>query len=122
MKASKCICFCVATEAEGLTGIQTRDWSEQVAPFWMAVIQTALSGAGLVGLLQAGWTTIKVRRMLLLEGPCSVMGILQWTLGGWSAWCTMEWSLELHASLHHVCCLITCTCLRALHNQWALLC
>lgn len=63
LTATGCQCMhgCMAAEAEGLSGIATRDWSEEVAPFWRAVIQTALSGAGLAGLLQAGWTTIKVR-------------------------------------------------------------
>ncbi|GLC72181.1 Tocopherol O-methyltransferase [Pleodorina starrii] len=46
-------------EAQGLTDIQTRDWSEEVSPFWGAVISTALTGEGLAGLLRAGWTTIK---------------------------------------------------------------
>lgn len=40
--------------------ISTADWSEEVAPFWGAVIQSALTGNGLRGLLSAGWTTIKV--------------------------------------------------------------
>lgn len=43
-----------------MTDVRTADWSEEVAPFWKAVIQTALSGAGFAGLLRAGWTTIKV--------------------------------------------------------------
>jgi len=43
-----------------MTDVRTTDWSEEVAPFWKAVIQTALSGAGFAGLLRAGWTTIKV--------------------------------------------------------------
>lgn len=49
-----------SAEAEGMTDIRTADWSEEVAPFWKAVIQTALSGAGFAGLMRAGWTTIKV--------------------------------------------------------------
>ncbi|PNH08447.1 Tocopherol O-methyltransferase, chloroplastic, partial [Tetrabaena socialis] len=46
-------------QAEGLTDIRTRDWSEEVSPFWGAVIATALTGQGLAGLARAGWTTIK---------------------------------------------------------------
>lgn len=46
--------------AEGLTDIQTADWSNEVAPFWGAVIQSALTPQGVAGLMQAGWTTIKV--------------------------------------------------------------
>ncbi len=49
-------------EEHGLEDIQTRDWSEEVSPFWGAVIATALTSQGLAGLLKAGWTTIKVRR------------------------------------------------------------
>ncbi len=41
--------------------VRTTDWSEEVSPFWGAVIETALTGAGLAGLFKAGWTTIKVR-------------------------------------------------------------
>ena len=48
-------------KAEGLTDIQTADWSNEVAPFWGAVIQSALTPQGVAGLMQAGWTTIKVR-------------------------------------------------------------
>jgi tocopherol O-methyltransferase len=43
-----------------MVDIVTRDWSEEVAPFGGAVIQTALTGQGISGLLKAGWTTIKV--------------------------------------------------------------
>ena len=46
--------------AEGLTDIVMDDWSEEVAPFWGAVIRSALTGQGLAGLMRAGWTTIKV--------------------------------------------------------------
>lgn len=45
--------------ANGLTEIKTDDWSELVAPFWGAVIETALTPEGIAGLLKAGWTTIK---------------------------------------------------------------
>jgi hypothetical protein len=36
------------------------DWSQEVAPFWGAVIKSALSTEGFSGLFKAGWTTIKV--------------------------------------------------------------
>ena len=42
--------------------IQTADWSEEVAPFWGAVIKSAVSADGIRGLFKAGWTTIKVCR------------------------------------------------------------
>ena len=44
----------------GLQGVRTADWSEEVAPFWSAVIRSALSAQGLRGLLGAGWSTLKV--------------------------------------------------------------
>lgn len=40
--------------------IKTADWSEEVAPFWGAVIKSAISADGIRGLFKAGWTTIKV--------------------------------------------------------------
>lgn len=43
----------------GWQDIQTADWSEAVAPFWGAVIRSALSGRGLQGLFKAGWSTIQ---------------------------------------------------------------
>lgn len=46
-------------EQTGLQDIQTADWSEAVAPFWGAVIRSALSGRGLRGLFKAGWSTIQ---------------------------------------------------------------
>lgn len=47
-------------KANGLQGIKTADWSEEVAPFWGAVIKSALSAQGFMGLFKAGITTIKV--------------------------------------------------------------
>ena len=49
-------------------GIKTADWSEEVAPFWGAVIRSALSAEGFSGLFKAGWTTIKARR----AGACAL--------------------------------------------------
>lgn len=46
-------------EGAGLTGIKVEDWSPDVAPFWGEVIKTALTPRGVVGLLKAGWGTIK---------------------------------------------------------------
>ena len=43
----------------GFTAIQTADWSEAVAPFWNIVIDSALTPAALIGLVQSGWTTIQ---------------------------------------------------------------
>jgi tocopherol O-methyltransferase len=46
-------------KAVGFRDIATADWSASVAPFWKAVIRTALSPAGFRGLLQSNWSTIK---------------------------------------------------------------
>lgn len=43
-----------------LQDIKTADWSEEVAPFWGAVIRSAFSTDGFTGLFKAGWSTIKV--------------------------------------------------------------
>ena len=48
--------------------IKIADWSEEVAPFWGAVIRSALSAEGFSGLFKAGWTTIKARG----EGACAL--------------------------------------------------
>ena len=40
--------------------VRTDDWSEAVSPFWGAVIKSALSAEGVMGLMKAGWTTVKV--------------------------------------------------------------
>ncbi|MEQ8703550.1 MAG: methyltransferase domain-containing protein [Phaeodactylibacter sp.] len=46
-------------EAAEFVNVSTDDWSEQVAPFWKAVIQSALQLKSLRGLLQAGLPTIR---------------------------------------------------------------
>ena len=43
-----------------MQAIKTADWSDEVAPFWNAVIRSALTTRGLAGLFKAGWTTLKV--------------------------------------------------------------
>ena len=45
----------------GLQGVRTADWSEEVAPFWSAVIRSALTAQGIGGLFKAGWSTLRVR-------------------------------------------------------------
>ena len=44
---------------EGLVDVRTADWSEQVSPFWRAVIRTALTWRGFLGLLRAGPATVR---------------------------------------------------------------
>lgn len=67
-------------EKEGLSDIVTRDWSEEVSPFWGAVIQTALTGAGLQGLLKAGWTTIKGALVMPLMAEGFNIGLIKFVL------------------------------------------
>eukprot|EP00200_Dunaliella_tertiolecta_P016780 CAMPEP_0202410218 /NCGR_PEP_ID=MMETSP1128-20130828/18619_1 /ASSEMBLY_ACC=CAM_ASM_000463 /TAXON_ID=3047 /ORGANISM="Dunaliella tertiolecta, Strain CCMP1320" /LENGTH=353 /DNA_ID=CAMNT_0049015685 /DNA_START=22 /DNA_END=1083 /DNA_ORIENTATION=+ len=67
-------------EAEGMTDVRTADWSDEVAPFWKAVIQTALSGAGFAGLLRAGWTTIKGALVMPLMAQGFQMGLIKFNL------------------------------------------
>ncbi len=43
----------------GFVAVQSADWSQSVAPFWKAVIRTALRWSSVGGLLKAGWPTIK---------------------------------------------------------------
>ena len=60
-------------EAKGLQDIRTADWSEEVAPFWGAVIRSALSLEGFKGLFTAGLKTIKVSA----SGHFDIRGITQ---------------------------------------------
>ncbi len=46
-------------EHAGFTQIRTTDWSDAVAPFWDAVIASALQWEAIAGLWQAGWPTIQ---------------------------------------------------------------
>ncbi|XP_008802964.1 probable tocopherol O-methyltransferase, chloroplastic isoform X1 [Phoenix dactylifera] len=53
-----------------LEDIKTADWSENVAPFWPAVIRSALTWQGFTSLLRCGWKTIKgaLAMPLMIEG------------------------------------------------------
>ncbi|XP_042504080.1 tocopherol O-methyltransferase, chloroplastic isoform X1 [Macadamia integrifolia] len=46
-------------QSHSLQDIKAADWSEYVAPFWPAVIRSALTWKGLTSLLRSGWKTIK---------------------------------------------------------------
>ena len=46
-------------EKAGFANVIVADWSDQVAPFWQAVIQSAMKLKSLRGLLKAGLPTIK---------------------------------------------------------------
>lgn len=43
----------------GLRNVRRADWSDDVAPFWGKVIQTALTPAGVGGLLRSGLKTVR---------------------------------------------------------------
>ncbi|VVB11284.1 unnamed protein product [Arabis nemorensis] len=53
-----------------LQDIKCADWSENVAPFWPAVIRTALTWKGLLSLLRSGMKSIKgaLTMPLMIEG------------------------------------------------------
>ena len=45
--------------AKDYSGVQMEDWSKQVAPFWTAVLKTALTPNGMKGLMKTGLKTIR---------------------------------------------------------------
>lgn len=47
-----------ANEA-GFLNLKTDNWSKSVEPFWKAVVSTALTPKGMMGLFRSGWGTIK---------------------------------------------------------------
>lgn len=53
-----------------LVDIKSADWSHNVAPFWPAVIRSALSWKGFTSLLRSGWKTIRGALVmpLMIEG------------------------------------------------------
>lgn len=57
-------------ESLSLQDIKTADWSQNVAPFWPAVIRSALTWKGLTSLLRSGLKTIKgaLAMPLMIEG------------------------------------------------------
>ncbi|KAK9061350.1 hypothetical protein SSX86_018531 [Deinandra increscens subsp. villosa] len=57
-------------ESLSLKDIKAADWSDNVAPFWPAVIKSALTWDGLTSLLQSGWKTIRGALVmpLMIEG------------------------------------------------------
>ncbi len=69
----------IAQEA-GFEAIQTADWSEAVAPFWNLVIDSALTPAALIGLVQSGWTTIQAALSLGLMSRGYERGLVRFGL------------------------------------------
>ncbi|KAJ7562470.1 hypothetical protein O6H91_03G070300 [Diphasiastrum complanatum] len=67
-------------EEFGLKEIKTADWSKFVAPFWPAVIGSAISLKGLSGLFKSGWTTIKGALAMALMVQGYRQGLIKYTL------------------------------------------
>lgn len=67
-------------EENGLQGVKTADWSEEVAPFWGAVIKSALSTQGVMGLFKAGLTTIKGALVMPLMSRGFNKGVVKFNL------------------------------------------
>lgn len=57
-------------ESLSLQDIKRADWSENVAPFWPAVIRSAFTWKGFASLLRSGWKTIRGALVmpLMIEG------------------------------------------------------
>jgi tocopherol O-methyltransferase len=60
--------------------VRTADWSDEVAPFWGAVIQSAFTTQGLMGLFKAGWTTIKGALVMPLMSQGYKKGVIKFNL------------------------------------------
>lgn len=61
----------------GFMQVQSENWSEQVAPFWKAVIRSALTLNSIQGLLKAGWPTIKGAWAMRYMTKGYKMGLIQ---------------------------------------------
>ena len=46
-------------ENAGFESVKTADWTSAVAPFWPAVIRSALRWSSVAGLLRSGWPTLR---------------------------------------------------------------
>ncbi|CAH9143029.1 unnamed protein product [Cuscuta epithymum] len=57
-------------QSHSLQDIKASDWSENVAPFWPAVIKSAFTWKGITSLLRSGWKTIKgaMAMPLMIQG------------------------------------------------------
>jgi len=67
-------------QALSLQNIKTADWSENVAPFWSAVISSAISWRGMMGLLKSGWKTIKGAFAMLLMVKGYKQGLIKFAV------------------------------------------
>ena len=64
----------------GLRDIRTDDWSADVQPFWRAVIETALTPAGVIGLFKSGLGTIKGALVMPLMQQGLRRGLIRFNL------------------------------------------
>ena len=67
-------------EENGMEDIKIADWSEEVSPFWGEVIKSALSVKGVVGLLNAGWMTLKGALVMPLMAKGLQQGLVKFVL------------------------------------------
>lgn len=63
-----------------LENIRTADWSEEVAPFWNVVIDSALNPIALWGILTAGWETLRGALSLGLMSTGYRQGLIRYGL------------------------------------------
>ncbi|MEC4806625.1 MAG: methyltransferase domain-containing protein [Jaaginema sp. PMC 1079.18] len=64
----------------GLQEIRSADWSQAVAPFWDIVIDSALTPQAVIGLFQAGWTTVEAALSLSLMSRGYASGLVRFGL------------------------------------------
>jgi tocopherol O-methyltransferase len=60
--------------------LETADWSTAVAPFWNVVIDSAITPAAVLGLLQSGWKTIQAALSLGLMSRGYERGLIKFGL------------------------------------------
>ncbi|PKA64130.1 putative tocopherol O-methyltransferase, chloroplastic [Apostasia shenzhenica] len=63
-----------------LEDVRTADWSENVAPFWPAVIRSALTLRSFISLLQSGWKTIRGALVMPLMIEGYKKGLIKFTI------------------------------------------
>ncbi|OEL33046.1 putative tocopherol O-methyltransferase, chloroplastic [Dichanthelium oligosanthes] len=63
-----------------LEDIKTADWSENVAPFWPAVIKSALTWKGITSLLTSGWKTMRGAMVMPLMIQGYKKGLIKFTI------------------------------------------
>jgi tocopherol O-methyltransferase len=64
----------------GFHTLATADWSQAVAPFWNVVIDSALTPQAIVGLVRAGWGTVRAAMSLGLMSRGYERGLIRFGL------------------------------------------